>query len=51
METGQRFKVSYDGLENRNGKSATPGLQGEWFIHYIIVAPMFSIYDMTTKIG
>ena len=33
---GSQLKVSFDRLDNRKIKPATPGLQGKWFIHYTI---------------
>ena len=41
METGPRLKVSSDRLVKPGIESATPGLQGKWFIHYTTAAPLF----------
>ena len=46
METGPRLKVSSNRLEKPGIESATPGLQGEQFIHETTVAP---IKSMTMK--
>ena len=38
---GPQLKVSSDKLVKPRVEPATPGLQGEWFIHYTTAAPMF----------
>ena len=38
METGPQPKLSSDRLEKPGIEPATSGLQGEWFIHYTMVA-------------
>ena len=39
METVPQLKVPSERLEKPVMGSATPGLHGEWFIHYILAAP------------
>ena len=39
METGPWLQVSSERLVKPGIESATPGLQGKWFIHYTKVAP------------
>ena len=39
METGLRLKVSSDRLVKPGTEPETPGLQGNWFIHYTTAAP------------
>ena len=41
MDKGPRLKVSSDRLVKPGIKPATPGLQGERFIHYTTAAPIF----------
>ena len=38
METGHSLKVSSNRLVMPGIEPKTPGLQGEWFIHYITTA-------------
>ena len=49
METGSRFNISSDRLVKLGIKPATPGLQGNWLIHYTTAAPIYP--DQTDRIG
>ena len=42
METEPQLKVTSDRLETPGIKPVTPGLHGEWFIHFATVSPLFS---------
>ena len=39
METGPQLKVSFDRLVKLEIEPVTPGLQGNWLIHYTTAAP------------
>ena len=43
METGPQLKVSTDRVVKLGIESATPGLQGKWFIHLIPVATLLHL--------
>ena len=47
METVTQVKVPSERLEKPVMESVTPGLQGEWFIDYILAAPQEKRLDWT----
>ena len=51
METGLRLKVSSDRLEKPGIKPAIHGLQGQWFLHYIMEASYSIAISLQLTVG
>ena len=51
MEMKTSLKVSFDKLVKPDIEPATLSFQGEWFIHYTIMAPIFLLHHMTLHLG